>query len=182
MDADKRAGEFITCLYEAYYGKLRTYCTAYVGGNRLFARDIEECVQDAFMAAYLKYGDLQNHKSIEGWLKKACSYRMRKVIKKRKQGIEPLLLSLDALPFDIEVQKIDPIDTYLAEIAQEELYNSIFSQLNENERHLIIDHWIKGKSIDELAKQHRTTVGTIKNKLFRVRKKLKSLRKNFLAP
>lgn len=181
MCIQDETNEFITKLYEEYYGKLRTYCLAYTGNKGLYAGDIEECIQEVFIVAYQKYDSLREYEYLEGWLKKACSFRMQKIIRARMKDFGPAIFSLDAPPYDVDAQQIDPIEVHMTDLSKKELLRFIFQQINENEKHLILDYWLKGMPLQELARQHHTSIGAIKNKLFRIRKKIKTVAQNFLA-
>jgi len=148
-------------LLEPEYKTAMLYCRKLMQdrekGNDLF--------QDTLVIAIQKFGQLKNHDAFRPWL-----YQV--IINKFKSSVR-VSNKRRWLPFTPETEDIlvsdNPTNKQIAKLWIEKLFKVISS----DEQALIVLYEMEQWSIKELASLHSKSEGSIKLKLFRVRKKLK---------
>jgi len=125
-------------------------------------QDREEICQDVFLKVYFNLDKFRFDSKFSTWLYTVTYRTALSYLRKRK---------LDTEPFDERIHDQSAplqVDDELVGLLQSEI-----SQLNVDERTSITLYHIHGCSIDEISRVTNKPAGTIKNLLFRVRKKLK---------
>jgi RNA polymerase sigma-70 factor (ECF subfamily) len=124
--------------------------------------DREEICQDVFLKVYFKLDKFRFDSKFSTWLYTVAYRTALSFLRKKK---------LDTEPF--EEQKHERSVPINEESEISSLLQSEIAQLNVDERTAITLYYIHGCSIDEISGITEKPAGTIKNLLFRVRKKLK---------
>ena len=154
--------DFIQVLSEQYYTILFQYVSN-ICSNKTIVPDI---IQDTFLIAYEKAELLQKHPNIEAWLYRTAQYRMLQIL------LDPFHRNTCS---SIIPENIYDTHNYKDEcIASVELYCQIFQYIEPDEKKLFLQRYESGYPIKQLAKQYHTTEASIKMRLLRIRKKLRT--------
>lgn len=152
--------DFMQQLSDKYYNSLYQYVNK-ICFNKSIVFDI---VQDTLMTAYQKADELQYHENLSGWLHLTAKHRM-------------LQLLTECLNYD-HLESIEDLSdgrNYEDEcIAIADLYPIMAEYLTPDELQLILQHYKEGYDFYELAEIHHTTKSSIKMKIARAKKKLRS--------
>ena len=153
--------------------KYGAYCSA-IAINLLGVReDAEECVADAWHAAWNSIPP-ERPRSLRAFLGRitrniSISRWRREHAQKRFDGMDVLLSELDECvpgPFDVERE--------LESRALTELIERWLSTLDARERALFVRRYWYGEGITELAKESRCTAKQLTQRMLRLRRKLKA--------
>lgn len=172
----KRDDQFVDMLYQNYYKKLRSYCFAFVSGKTQYADDIEECIQNVFFLAYSKRSKLENCDYLETWLKNACMRRMKKVLSKtcgKRQKAQ--ICSIETLSADSIYLSSNPAERWEEQDEAHVQLQTILNELTVEEKKIVVMYWGDNASLKEVADYLNTSVGTAKNKLHRLKVKIKGI-------
>lgn len=145
---------------------------------RLTGRDAqaEDIAQEVFIRAYEHFGQLRANPSAGGWLKAVArnlslNYLTRD---RRRWRAFSELPAADEADAPAEPQIAVP-DTHLSEIALEErrvLVEEALSRLPERQRLSLVLYHFEELSYDEIAKQLRVPLATVKSDIHRARQAL----------
>lgn len=168
--------DFVDMLYRVYYARLRLYCFAFVSGKMQYIEDIDECIQDVFFLAYSKQSELKNCDYLEAWLKHACKRRMKKILshacgKRKKRTV----CSIETLSPDSFYLVSKPTERWEEQNEAQAQLAVIFDNLSEEERKIVVMYWGDGVSLKELADYLNMSIGTTKNKLYRLKVKIRGM-------
>lgn len=151
--------DFIMMLSRRYYQPLYHYARK-ICHDRTIAGDI---IQETFLIAYQKAGELQNHENIAGWLYQTARYRILHYMEET--------LYYEELSSIAETVS-DNTGFEDRSIARLDLYPELARQLNPQDLRLIIRHYEEGYNYKELAEEYQTTPDSIKMRVQRIRRQL----------
>ncbi|ABR47968.1 RNA polymerase, sigma-24 subunit, ECF subfamily [Alkaliphilus metalliredigens QYMF] len=156
-------------LFETYKGKV--YRVAYyILKNEQDSKDI---VQEAFTIAYKKMDTLRDLSKFESWI---CTIGANLAKDKcKKNGKEILTDDYDKVMPMVSV--IEPIELQEEILEKQELKENVLEQinhLNSHYREVIILYYYVELSYEEIATTLNISQGTVKSRLFRAKKMLKS--------
>lgn len=149
-------------IYEKY--KNAALRTAYlITGNRYTGEDI---LQETFVQCCLHIKELKDPTTFKAWFYKILTRTAWKFAKKEKNAVpvENIFETIESIEEDSE-------KTYLKKEERKELMNAINS-LDIKQRITIILYYYNEMSVSEIAKVTGSMEGTVKSRLFFVRKKL----------
>lgn len=131
----------------------------------------EEAVQDTFVQAFYKIGQLKNPEKLRGWLTRIVVNRCR--MKRRTWSWRSLLpfSRTDAEPFD--GREAGPEELFLLEWRNASLSRAV-QALDYVYREAVTLYYYNEMTVAEIAEQLGTSPGTIKARLSRGRIRLKS--------
>lgn len=167
-------------LYEKYYDMLVLRCYYWINYNAELMPYVEECVQDTFLLALKRQRLLQRHPNITGWLFCTCHNRLRNIIHTHynRQRKHAYSLNEDKFP-----ELHDPCDSFAAfesECAYNDLLDELYRALLPSDAELAKAFFVEGVSVKSLAKRNGTTEGAVRNRIYRIRKRLKALLQSFM--
>lgn len=127
----------------------------------------EDVVQEAFLTAYLRIGQLRQPEAFPGWIKKIVLTHCDRLIRGKKPHFEPI-----EARYDIAVDKPGPE----AVIEKVEMQNQVLyaiESLPENERAVTEGYYMQGESQKEIAERLKVPVTTVKKRLQYAREHLR---------
>lgn len=124
----------------------------------------EECVDDVLISIWdnIKSFDCSKN-TFKNWICAISKYKAIDYKKKYLSKIEYVDMS----------EEIYYIDQKLLKSEMEEEINDILSHLNESDRKLFKEHYLKGKPLEEIAMKNNTKVSNLYNRLSRGRKRIR---------
>jgi len=139
--------------------------------------DAEDLVQDVVVKLYPRLSEMQKIEKLGPWLARVL-YR-HFVDKLRSKQRSPLhLVSEDETALEEHRDETpDPAGSAEASLLQGRLQQAL-SQLNEDQRALMILHDVEGYTLNEIHTMHDVSIGTLKSRLNRARARLRELLKN----
>ena len=148
-----RTDEAFCALFEAYCVRLRRYFLL----RGLDAATAEDLTQDVFVKVHQKAGELREPERFHGWLfaiarNEMISYWRREQPRLERANIEDTLAEPDMIS---AMRLTDMLRT-----------------LEPAERELVVLRFVEGLSYEELAEALKLPLGTVKWRIFNVRKKL----------
>lgn len=175
---DDERQQFIEEIYTAHAQRLERLCLQYVNYSEEYRDIIDDCIQTTFIVAMKEYSSLLDHPCIEGWITKTCMNRLRAALKKyRRRQKHHVALSDEMLSLTPDMITNIADDLANSEY-QKEVVDRILSALNEREKHIAEEHFIEGKSLDEIADNEATTTSAVKSVLARLRAKARKILEN----
>ncbi len=172
MPSDER-DQFLSELYTKYMDDLIRYCRAYVEYNTEYYDLILDVIQDTFLAANIEYEKLKDHPHIEGWLYKACRFRLTNAIKTYRRKKKRHAFSMDQKGMELPDTTCSVIDSWLSEETVKQYEKQIFTLLNDTEQLIYYDYFKKRKSIKQIAAETQKSESAVKSVISRIRAKLR---------
>lgn len=121
----------------------------------------EECVDDVLMSIWDNIKSFDSSKNtFKNWICAISKYKAIDYKKKYLSKIEYVDMS----------EEIYYIDEELLKSEMEEEINDILSYLNESDRRLFKEHYLKGEPLEEIAIKNNTKVSNLYNRLSRGKK------------
>ncbi|HBE68244.1 MAG TPA: RNA polymerase subunit sigma [Planctomycetaceae bacterium] len=161
-----------SALYERYHGS--ALALAYRKTNNW--DEAEELVQDVFIHAFDRIGQLRVPEAFGGWL--------RQIV--RRMSINRLTRRRVAVSLESEVLEAvhtcedTPLDDVL-DVERREEVRSGLGRLGDLDRETLEAFYISGQSLIEMAEHFEAPVGTIKRRLHVARKRLARAMESFQA-
>jgi RNA polymerase sigma-70 factor, ECF subfamily len=125
-------------------------------GNSADARD---ATQDALISAWRSLKGLRDADLFDPWLRQITVNAARMVVRKRRVREIPITGDIEQTP--------DPTDSITATD-----FDRAFGQLPVDQRALLLDHHLDGRSVAALAEQLAIPEGTVKSRLHAARQAL----------
>ncbi|MHC4887708.1 MAG: RNA polymerase sigma factor [Planctomycetota bacterium] len=132
--------------------------------------EVEDILHEAFLAAFER---LRKGEPFAGdplhWLRAVIRNKSRTLWRKRTR-----LLTADAEVLETLIPEVDaPLDTLVKQEAEGSLLSCI-GHLGEEERELLDERYADGTRIERMAEEKGVKAETLRTKLFRLRRRLKS--------
>ncbi|MBS7009519.1 RNA polymerase sigma factor [Anaerostipes sp.] len=144
-------------IYNESYDEMLKFMKGMFYWDRQEAYDV---LQEVYLTAYEKIELLSDHENPIGWLKQTAKYKSYHVFE-RKNKINEILTDENLMELNKKFE-----DDYSG-LLKTDLKNI----LTEDEYQLFYDFYIKGFSLNELAKFRESTDQAVKSKLARIRRK-----------
>jgi RNA polymerase sigma-70 factor (ECF subfamily) len=143
-------------LYDRYASNVRGMVRRLLGADA----ELDDVVQDVFVAAITSIGKLREPSLLKSWLLGIAVGKVRDNLRARWRR-----RWLSFLPFDELPETAAPQNESRADIARE--VNSLLDQLAPEERIALLLHRLEGMSLDEAAHSCNMSVSTFKRRLAR---------------
>lgn len=172
---DKNAEAFYEHLCNQYFERIYSYCKRLVKSQAQFMDFVEDCTQNTFLEARKQILHLKNHPNVEGWLYTTArnlinqSYRSM-YVKKRHEVMMDENIANNLMEFDRELEVL-----FNSFVDLDRLCVDILNQLNAHESDLYKDYYKNKMSVSELAKKYDVSGTAMTTRIYRLRKKIKSL-------
>jgi RNA polymerase sigma-70 factor (ECF subfamily) len=156
----------------AAYGELigRFQSTVYaIGLARLRnPNEAQELVQEVFIHAMTKLGQLRDAACFAGWLRQITERMAINRLTRRGplHGAEPLVLE------NIQTREAGPLDNLVRTEQKAKLWASL-ERLKPVDRATLVAFYIHGRSLKQMSREFETPIGTIKRRLHVARNRLK---------
>ena len=139
--------------------------------------ELEDCFQELFLRTYEKYSSFDRSSNKSGWLFKAMKNIVYEFCRKKKVRCEhtmPILFVPESEEeFKGEKDLIFEIITHHS--SDEQIVQTILSQLTEKERRLYQIRYVEKLSTDKIAEQLSLPSGTVRGRLSDLKKKVEKL-------
>jgi RNA polymerase sigma-70 factor (ECF subfamily) len=140
--------------------------------KQLAKEDLEDLKQEIWLKAWRALPDYQEQGSPASWLKAISDNTVLDLLKRKNPSKPNARLEMDE-PDPIEnIQDPEDGETAIARRALRNEEIKALQDLPEGQRKIFIDHYLKGLSIQTIAKERKRTEGTIKKQLSNARKNL----------
>lgn len=140
-----------------YYPRIYYYCL----NQKLNPQDAEDCTQEVFLILWRKFNSINHEENIRGWLYATSDVIIKRHRSKNKKNLNNK--NFDDLPDDIF--SLNPFDSLNTGIE----LNEVLAALNPDDRKLISDYYVYGKTCVELAVELKTTAEAVRQRLNRAR-------------
>lgn len=167
--------QHLTELFQEYYMSLVYVCLRSFNYNSVFVPYIDDCIQNAFMAAIKKYDKFSKAANQEAWLKNACQKECFNLIRKtqsRRERLkeitscaddENLAIVQDAILFWLEQQD-----------AQEKL-KAIRASLTPRELQVYEAYFEQRKKVPEIVQETGESEQALRCVIKRIRSKARKI-------
>lgn len=157
----KKKEKGMELLIDNYRGLITAVVRRYLG---VLTNYEEECIDDVLMSVWNNIKSFDKSKNtFKNWICAVSKYKAIDYKKKYISKMEHVDLS----------QEIYYIDQELLKSEMEEEINDLLSYLNESDRRLFKDHYLKGESLEEIAIKNNAKVSNLYNRLSRGRKRIR---------
>lgn len=163
QNGDQKAFE---CLVTRFQDRVFALALAQLGNYH----QAEDAVQEAFVEAYLRLGQLQSPAAFPAWLHKIVLGKCVRVLRTGKSVPAPV--PLYAL-MDTASSDPDPEAALLEQAAREALRNAIFL-LSEQEREAFVLFAVGGYRYKEIAQAMDIPVSLVRKRIYTARQRLRS--------
>lgn len=160
-----------SALYRASYPQIRQLVFS-ISKNQ---QAVEDIVQDIYLAAWLRFRN-DSHPNPMGWLLLTARHKAYDLLRRQIRESEHYVLqdlSTDTAVIHSGLFDDDPNLDMVCENTSP--YQQIQPLLRPEEFDLLLDHYDRGLSIDDLAAKHRITSSACYMRLHRARRKLEPL-------
>lgn len=167
----------ITRLIDLHAEAVQGFIFALLGDKDLVA----DLAQDTFLRAFLAIKKYEFRAPFRSWLFRIAMNLCRDQLRKRK--VRKIMGSFHHPVDEEEIDYIDPQPDALANLEQKEraaLVHKALAQLPDPLRQVLVLRDLQELSYEEMAQLLRWRMGTIKSRLFRARKELAHLLKEYM--
>jgi len=167
----------ITRLIDLHAEAVQGFIFALLGDKDLVA----DLAQDTFLRAFLAIKKYEFRAPFRSWLFRIAMNLCRDQLRKRK--VRKIMGSFHHPVDEEEIDYIDPQPNALANMEQKEraaLVHKALAQLPDPLRQVLVLRDLQELSYEEMAQLLRWRMGTIKSRLFRARKELAHLLKEYM--
>lgn len=142
-------------------------------GYGLGAEQLEDAVQQVYMAVWPRLSDFAGSAALESWVYGFCRNCLRAEARKRAMTLRVRHLMLDeldrgpspaALPPEMEMLRAEDIDAMCAEL----------ERLEPEEYEAVRLRHLEGWSFEQIARRHDLPASTVKDRCYRAMMKLKA--------
>lgn len=147
-----------------------------LSGNR---SDAEDLTQEAFFRAYRSFKDYEGDKPFENWIFRILTRLFLDLLRSRRRRIQaasydaPLQTGEDSVHFEVPDHSAIP-DRILFDNTYSEDLQAVLSSLSEEQRNLVLLADVEGVPYAEIAQLLDKPVGTIRSRLHRTHKLMRS--------
>ncbi len=170
IDGDKNA---YGGLVKKYQKRLFRFIFAMLGKKDM----TEDIVQDAFVKGYLALGSFDPDKQFYPWIATIARNHAINMIKRSSR--EKPASEMDEFIISVPDNAPDPLEHFMNKENDRKLMQAI-DCLPEQYRITFVLRTFENMSYDEIAKELKISRGTVDSRLFRARKKLVELLKDYL--
>lgn len=162
MDKKKQQQVEFTAVFKQYEGSVINVCAFFAGDNREDFRDLYQDIASALWESWSTYRGKSKHNT---WVTGVALNTARKYLEHRKRM--PQFVELrDSLCYHLADEATDPL--------YQTLYELIDSLDNDNDREIMY-LYLANKKYSEIARETGTTESAVKQRIYRIKKKLKQL-------
>ncbi len=169
LRGDERArSEF----YRAYQQKLYSFCVYTLGNND---PEIEDILQEVFLAAFEKLKGFEFRSSLDTWLTQICIHKCYRHFRKRSRLVSQADEELEVLLHSRAQDLADEAQRLKEQKEQREWMARALEQMGEPCRQVLKLRSEKGASYIEISRRLKVPIGTVMSRLARCTKSLKEL-------
>jgi len=155
-------------LYHRHKDRLYTVAVGILGNHN----DAQDIVQEAYLRSFSRLEKLRKETSILAYLLRVVSNAAIDILRSRRTSatvpFEGANQGVDAIP---DVQRSP--ETAVEEANRDSILREALLALPQDQRVVVVLHHIEGLPVQEIAKQLKIPVGTVKSRLGRAREALR---------
>lgn len=162
MKKKKQLQAEFTAVFKQYEGSVINVCAFFAGDNREDFRDLYQDIASALWESWSTYRGESKHNT---WVTGVALNTARKYLEHRKR-----------MPQFVELR--DSLCYHLADEASDPLYQTLYELIdsldNDKDREIMY-LYLNNKKYSEIARETETTESAVKQRIYRIKKKLKQL-------
>lgn len=162
MKKKKQQQAEFTAVFKQYEGSVLNVCSFYAGDNH---EDFRDLYQDIASALWESWPTYRSHSKLNTWVTGVALNTARRYLEHRKRMPEFVELR-ESLCYNLADEASDPL--------YQSLYELIDSLDNDLDREIIYLYLAK-KKYSEIAQETGFTESAVKQRIYRIKKKLKQL-------
>ncbi|WP_203758670.1 RNA polymerase sigma factor [Cellulomonas chitinilytica] len=128
-------------------------------------RDTEDCVQEAFAAAWTSLPHFEGRSSLRTWLFAITAHKVRSLQRRRSRTALPLPFAPDD---EVDLRAVDPESSAEGTDLLEALHRAL-RELPSGQRSTWLLREVEGLTYDQIAEVSGTTASTVRGQLHRAR-------------
>jgi len=152
-------------IYSNFYNYVYTIIINLAKG-KLKEEDIEEVISDTFLVLWKNRNKLENHKEIKPYIAGITKNLGKEKIRKNKSYLK-------VIDYESEIDNLGGIDYIKEEREEIHKLKEIVEQLKKQDREIFEQYYYQAKKIKEIAKSFKLSEFTVKQKLYRIRKRIR---------
>lgn len=156
--------------YEAYKQKLYSFCVYTLGVND---PEIEDILQEAFLAAFQKLPQFEFRSSLDTWLSQICLHKCYRYFRKRGRLVAQADEDLEVLLNGRALDAAAKVDKAKEQKEKLEIVEQALRRLGEPCRKVLELRSKEGASYIDIARVLKTPIGTVMSRLARCTAALK---------
>lgn len=145
--------------------------------------DAEDVTQEIFTTIYLNLDRFNGDSKLSTWIYSIalnkCKEFLRKKTRKKRFGIFTTIETENSHTLPNNVINFDHPGVQLENKERASIFFNAIDKLSENQRNAFILHKIEGVSYSEIASIMETTVSSVESLMFRAKKRLKEILKDY---
>lgn len=153
--------------------------TAYIRSqfNDITDTDIEDCLQDLFVRTHDKFSSYNRSLNKTGWLFKAMKNVTHEFCRKKKKITDNTIPLSYVQESEVETEEENDMifEIVTNHLSEDQIVRIILSKLNEKEQILYRLRYIDNLSTYEIAEKLSLPSGTVRARLFDIKKKIKKM-------
>ncbi len=147
---DDSSIEKFTALFDEYYAVIVKQCFLVVGFSSQYASIIEDCVQYAYLQAFLNHNKVLIYENPAGWLYVTAHRKLMVEIKKEKRHLA-IERKYNRILLSSSPTQSDSIESWHRQETIRQLLSDIFAMLSATELRVCQLYLQEGYSMDETA-------------------------------
>ena len=130
--------------------------------------EAQELVQEVFIHAMTKLGQLRDPHCFAGWLRQITERMAINRLTRRGpvRGADPVILD------NVQATGVTPLDHLIRDEQKAKLWAGL-ERLKETDRATLVAFYIRGRSLKQMSREFETPIGTIKRRLHVARNRLR---------
>jgi RNA polymerase sigma factor (sigma-70 family) len=137
--------------------------------------DAEDLVQDVLLKLYPRLQEMQAIEQLGPWLAKVLYRQYVDLYRRQQRSPISFMNEDDEVVYETHASDLaGPAELMNSELTQGILHEAL-SQLNDDQRVLVMLHDVEGYGLEEISNMIDTPVGTLKSRLSRARTKLREM-------
>ncbi len=169
LKGDERAK---TEFYHAYQQKLYSFCVYFMGAND---PEIEDILQEAFLAAYQKLGQFEFRSSLDTWLTQICIHQCYRHFRKRGRMVAQAEEDLEERLKPRAIEAAEQADRDKLRKARMETMDRALGSMGEPCKKMLQLRIKESASYIEIARVVKVPIGTVMSRLARCTAGLKEM-------
>lgn len=150
----------------------QTYKYVYSRAKCMFSdeEEVQDLVQEVYLAVYRNIGSLEVNESIFAWLRTTTFYQGTKMLKKKRKEV---LLSEDGEEMFESIPDDEPeIEEGYMNQEDVQVIRECINRLSDEQKTVLLAYYYDNLKVNEIAEILSLSVGTIKSRLYLARKNL----------
>lgn len=165
---------FLDRLPQQYGAPLTKYAYRFFGYRPHMLPVVEDAVQETFIKAIRDVDVLMKHPNPHGWMITALKHILLDQCRNLSRRREKLYGEESEIPAIARQAVANALERWRSSITLPEIFEQAAALLTKDEWQTFVDHYLIGLTIGETALQEAVSAATVRGRLNRIRKKMKS--------